>query len=246
MALISARFEEKALCDMSAAMAVSNWDCYNGHPRNPIDVCGGGWSYVTCDTNNAVVGISMYRGKSSPGKLPSGAEGLSFGSIPTSIGGLSLLTQLVLSYKSLAGVLPSEIGVLAGLQNLWLSGNYFTGVIPPAIGSLQALQSLNLGSNSFTSMPAAIGSLSSLTVLRVVYNSLHGTIPSVLGQMTALQHLSLHHNSLSGTIPAELGLLLSMTHLALEKSFYPIHRFTMVAMVASWIQMASFGQLILY
>ena len=66
------------------------------------------------------------------------------------------------------------------------------------------------------SIPAELGSLSNLTVLRLDRNELSGSIPAELGGLSNLTKLVLHNNQLSGSIPVELGNLSNLTDLELD------------------------------
>ncbi|BAT09876.1 Os10g0145800 [Oryza sativa Japonica Group] len=97
----------------------SNWG--NGN-----DPCGDKWIGIIC-TGNRVTSIRL------------SSFGLS-GTLSGDIQSLSELQYLDLSYnKNLRGPLPSTIGTLSKLQNLILVGCSFTGEIPKEIGQLSNL-----------------------------------------------------------------------------------------------------------
>ncbi len=76
--------------------------------------------------------------------------------------------------------------------------------------------SLELDQNNLTgNIPAALGSLTSLTHLHLSRNSLTGRIPKELGNLTSLYTLNLHTNNLTGGIPPELGNLANLSQLLL-------------------------------
>ncbi|KAJ6932541.1 hypothetical protein NC651_008086 [Populus alba x Populus x berolinensis] len=124
----------------------------------------------------------------------------------------SRVTSMDLSYnKGLSGPLPSAIGDLKKLTNLVLVGCSFRGPIPDSIGSLPLLASLSLNSNGFTgSIPPSIGNLTSLYLLDLADNRLTGTIPVSTATTPGLdllvhtKHFHLGLNQLSGTIPPKL------------------------------------------
>ena len=76
------------------------------------------------------------------------------GGIPSEIGLLSSLTELVLPRNSLTSTLPSQIGMLKHLQTLWVSQNSLSGVLPEELDQLisdgGALQSLQIEMNMFS------------------------------------------------------------------------------------------------
>ena len=149
------------------------------------------------------------------------------GSIPTEIGNLASLTNLVLSVNKLDGQIPSEIGNIDGLTALSLFDNRLSGPIPATIGRLTSLQILLLCQNQLSGkIPSEIGT--QLPHLRVIMlhknllegqfparwtnaegmlrltlhdNRLRGSLPSSLQNMTRLRYLTLHGNDFSGTVP---------------------------------------------
>ncbi|EKX45786.1 hypothetical protein GUITHDRAFT_152567, partial [Guillardia theta CCMP2712] len=63
-----------------------------------------------------------------------------------------------------------------------------------------ALQSLSLDHNLLTgTIPDAIGELTSLTMLDLGWNRLHGPLPNIT-RLTGLSRLYLDHNYLNGTV----------------------------------------------
>lgn len=79
--------------------------------------------------------------------------------------------KLGLASNKLMGSLPSSIGNLAYLQELLLQNNALTGQLPVAFNSLTKLTNLNIANNSFTSpIPQKIGGFADLTQLQVQNN----------------------------------------------------------------------------
>ncbi|XP_024452669.2 leucine-rich repeat receptor protein kinase HPCA1 isoform X1 [Populus trichocarpa] len=162
------------------------------------DPCGSRWEGILC-ANSRVTSITL------------ASMGLK-GSLSGDIQSLSELQILDLSYnKGLSGPLPSAIGDLKKLTNLILVGCSFWGPIPDSIGSLPLLASLSLNSNGFTgSIPSSIGNLTSLYWLDLADNRLTGTIPVSTATTPGLdllvhtKHFHLGLNQLSGTIPPKL------------------------------------------
>ncbi|KAJ8763389.1 hypothetical protein K2173_002272 [Erythroxylum novogranatense] len=126
--------------------------------------------------------------------------------IPGSLGNLTNLRSLYLSYNSFTGIIPSTLGQLMGLSVLDLSQNSLTGSIPESFASLGNLTSLDISSNFLSGpIPNGIGSLKKLSYLNVSSNRLSSSIPAQLGQLGDLIDLDLSFNSFSGLVPAELG-----------------------------------------
>ena len=129
------------------------------------------------------------------------------------------VTSIDLEDNNLSGGIPSELGNLTGLENLILLNNHLTGSIPPELGNLAALQRLNLALNQLTgSIPSELGSLSALEGLFISANQLTGSIPSDFGNLSALQWLSLAYNQLTGSIPPALGDLADLQGLYLNNN----------------------------
>ncbi|CAL9168866.1 leucine-rich repeat receptor protein kinase HPCA1 [Musa acuminata AAA Group] len=159
------------------------------------DPCGDNWVGISCNDESRVTSISL------------SSLGLK-GTLTGDIQYLTELQALDLSYnKGLTGGLPSSIGSLSKLVNLILVGCSFSGEIPPEIGSLSLLTFLSLNSNSFTgSIPSSIGNLSNLYWLDLADNKLSGTIPVSPGldSLTQTKHFHFGMNQLSGTIPRNI------------------------------------------
>ncbi|KAL9320673.1 hypothetical protein ACSQ67_012512 [Phaseolus vulgaris] len=174
------------------------------------DPCGG-WDGIEC-TNSRITSISL------------ASMDLS-GQLTSDIGLLSELLILDLSYnRNLTGPLPSNIGNLRKLRNLLLISCGFTGPIPATIGNLERLVFLSLNSNGFSGpIPAAIGNLSNLYWLDLAENQLEGPIPISNGTTPGLdmmhhtKHFHFGRNKLSGDIPAQLfSSEMSLIHVLFE------------------------------
>lgn len=152
------------------------------------------------------------------------------GTLPTSIGDLSELTDLRLASRQydtshptndglnqLSGTIPTSIGNLTHLHILDLMENQFAGPIPDSIGNLVDLTELGLRGNLFnSSIPATFENLTLLTSLDLRSAHLTGSIPPELGNLTNLTALHLGSNNLSGSIPPELGNLHNVQIFVLE------------------------------
>ncbi|KXZ56156.1 hypothetical protein GPECTOR_1g133 [Gonium pectorale] len=82
------------------------------------------------------------------------------------------------------------------------------------VRSWRSLANLNLSSCGLTSLPAAVGALTPLRILRLSHNRL-AALPPELSALSALEVLAADHNQLTA-IPAELRRCSSLRHLELE------------------------------
>ncbi|XP_020591902.1 probable LRR receptor-like serine/threonine-protein kinase IRK [Phalaenopsis equestris] len=158
-------------------------------------------------------------------------SGISFNqaSIPHSIGSLTELRYLDLSYSEFAGVIPPQLGNLTNLFLLDLSGNYLAAYnlawmsrlyslcfidmsyvnLTSAtnwlheIKVLPSLSSLHLSSCSLHTLPASLPfSNFSLTIntFDLSFNNFNGILPNWIGQFKSLKTLNLQSNYLNGPI----------------------------------------------
>ncbi|KAK1352419.1 Protein kinase domain-containing protein [Heracleum sosnowskyi] len=163
------------------------------------------------------------------------------GNIPSQVGMLSKLTNLVLTRNSLSGNVPQSLTNLTELRWLDVSSNYlsgsiplkinyknlrylnlgannFVGLIPSSLGYLPRLQILQLERNYFTgAIPSSFRNLN-LTRLDLSMNKLTGFIPSALENMSNLLYLNLSHNDLSGTVPSCLCHLCQLSAIDLSNN----------------------------
>ncbi|WRX27266.1 Serine-threonine/tyrosine-protein kinase [Theobroma cacao] len=170
----------KLLSNSSAAAALKSlMDEWEKAPPSWVggDPCGDSWVGIGCK-DSRVTSITLPSMK---------LVGRLSGDIST----LSELQQVDLSYNNgLTGSLPTSIGNLKKLINLILVGCGFNGPIPDAIGSLSQLRFLSLNSNGFTGrIPPSIGNLSNLYWLDLADNQLEGPIPVSSGSTPGLDML---------------------------------------------------------
>jgi hypothetical protein len=139
------------------------------------------------------------------------------GRIPSDIGLLTALTDLVLITNALTGSIPGTISRLTNLINLNLEQNKLTGSIPSRMSALTKLTRLSIFDNALIGSIPNILLMSSLQSLELYSNGLVGTIPSYIGVLTSLTYLGLHENAITGTIP-NLGWLSRLQTLALHNN----------------------------
>ncbi|GKV48983.1 hypothetical protein SLEP1_g55755 [Rubroshorea leprosula] len=130
------------------------------------------------------------------------------GSIPNSIGQLSKLKSINLCANQLSGSILDNIRPLSKLESINLYANQLNGSIPDSIGQLAKLKSIDLSANQLSgSIPDSIGQLAKLESIDLSANQLSGSIPDSIGQLAKLESIDLYANQLSGSIPDSIGQL---------------------------------------
>lgn len=92
------------------------------------------WEGITCSNSSKFVEIISLAGLKSTVNA----------SLSPSVGRLSLLTSLDISFSGLLGTIPAELGNLKKLKKLDLSGNNLVGTIPRELGLLLELTEVRL------------------------------------------------------------------------------------------------------
>lgn len=134
-----------------------------------------------------------------------------FGSIPESVGNLTVIKQFDLSFNNFTGHLEQ-------LDYLDLLVNNFEGEISDVFSHFQKLTFLQLGVNKFSGrLPPSTTNLSELEVLDFHSNSLTAALPNTAERLKLqkLKYFSFN-NSLSGVLPSWLFDLPSLRFLALS------------------------------
>ena len=154
------------------------------------------WEGVTCNENKTVIEVSLQ------------SRGLE-GSI-TSLGNLTSLQHLNLSYNSLSGNLPQELVSSSSIIVLDISFNQISGDLHelPSSTSSQPLKVLNISSNLFTGQftIATWKGMENLVALNASNNSFTGQIPSHFCNISPnFAILELCYNKLSGSIHSFKG-----------------------------------------
>ena len=93
-----------------------------------------------------------------------------------------------------------EVDSSGNVTELALSGNNLSGPLPAALGSITSLTTLDLRDNQLSGTIPDLTALTQLQTLNLSANQLSGTIPD-LTALTQLQTLNLRDNRLTGTIP---------------------------------------------
>lgn len=98
-----------------------------------------------------------------------------------------------------------------------LNRNLLSGYIPAGLGSLHHLRILRMSGNNLEGpIPVALSNLSVLTNLELDNNNLVGSMPAELGNLLNLTWLDLSGNNLSGPLPTELSQLTGLSVVALS------------------------------
>uniref|UniRef100_A0A803M9M9 Leucine-rich repeat-containing N-terminal plant-type domain-containing protein n=1 Tax=Chenopodium quinoa TaxID=63459 RepID=A0A803M9M9_CHEQI len=182
--------------------------------------CCSSWEGIGCDDNGRITRLWI------PGRELTGY-------ISSSLGNLTSLSQLNISYNFLTGVLPA--GVFSSLSSLDIvdissnrlrgnlsaslplgsnltsfnaSNNELTGHFPSSICKTSPLlKTLDFSRNFFNGeIPVGLGRCSNLEVFRADCNYLSGELPGDIYSLQSLVVLSLAANNISGTIQGILSL----------------------------------------
>ncbi len=101
--------------------------------------------------------------------------------IPSELGRLTALQILQfdsVSSSNLGGAIPSQVGSLSSLQQLIIHNQLVSSTIPSDLGRLLNLTVLNLGYNDLSgSIPSTLSQLSQLSVLSIASNDIQGSLP---------------------------------------------------------------------
>ncbi|PKA66970.1 putative leucine-rich repeat receptor-like protein kinase [Apostasia shenzhenica] len=138
------------------------------------------------------------------------------GEIPASLGGLSNLYWLDVADNQLSGTLPISTDKTPGLDKLLhtkhfhFNKNKLSGNIPEELfSSNMSLIHLLFDGNQFTGeIPASVGLVETLEVMRLDRNILNGAVPSDINNLVQITELNLANNKLTGPLPNLSGMLL--------------------------------------
>ncbi|CAL9751840.1 unnamed protein product [Musa acuminata subsp. burmannicoides] len=137
--------------------------------------------------------------------------------VPTKVGDLKLLNKLLLNANNITDESISWEGLssLKCLTILSLSHNYLT-TLPSAVGTLTSLCQLHIANNKITSLPDELGLLNQLQILKAANNRL-SSMPSSIGNCRALVEIDLSCNLLVD-LPETVGNLQDLKALILRNN----------------------------
>jgi len=135
---------------------------------------------------------------------------------------ITAVESLVVNNIDLEGTIPSSLGILTQLTRLDLSYNKLAGTIPTSLGLLSNMQWLNVGNNHLTSsIPSSLGYLTNMNTISLFYNSLTSSIPPSFTMLsTSMENFNVYGNSLTSKIPAYLGLYVKAIGFELQNNYF--------------------------
>lgn len=157
------------------------------------DPCGNRWPFVYCSDGRVT-------------QIQTKNLGLK-GTLPQDFNKLEMLSNLGLQNNNLTGMLPSFKG-LQQLKYAFLDYNNFTGIPADFFDGLVSLQTMALDNNPLMnattgwSLPVGLQDSAQLATLSLMSCNLAGPLPDFLGSMGSLTMLKLSFNRISGGIPA--------------------------------------------
>ncbi|CAO1944640.1 unnamed protein product [Urochloa humidicola] len=149
--------------------------------------------------------------------------GCSFsGNIPREIGNLSKLTFLALNTNKFTGGIPPTLGLLSNLIWLDMSANQLSGQIPvsPGLNQLVKAKHFHFSENQLTGPMSESLFSAKMNLIHAIFdnNKFTGPIPASIGQVTSLQIIRLDHNQFSGPVPDSIGNLSNLMELSLANN----------------------------
>jgi len=141
-----------------------------------------------------------------------GGGGRLFGSIPTEIGMMTALEDLLLNGNELVGTVPSEIGNAMGMKRLLLNNNNLYGQLPHEIGQFSNLEIISIHTNKFTgTFPQLAENLDNLVEVNLAItndrNFFYFDLASFSDRSptTNLEYIRCAFCQMNGTLPDSLG-----------------------------------------
>ncbi|KAJ9158887.1 hypothetical protein P3X46_024431 [Hevea brasiliensis] len=153
------------------------------------------------------------------------------GSLPSQIGNLLHLNELVIFQNNLSGSIPYDLGKCNSLEYLVMDDNNFQGTIPTSFESLKGLRRLDLSANNISGEVPEYFVNFKLEYLNLSFNNLEGEVPSK-GVFVNVSAISIEgNNRLCGDIP-ELKLPRCINHVSKRSK---LHLVKTIAIVISCV-----------
>ncbi|XP_040957985.1 receptor kinase-like protein Xa21 [Gossypium hirsutum] len=126
------------------------------------------------------------------------------GSIPPSLGNLSSLEELALTYNALDGIIPETLGRLTNLSIFLAAANAISGTLPVAMFNLSNIRFFDIGENKIqgTLYTDLAITMPYVEFFSVMGNKISGQIPISITNASNLHVLQFNNNSLSGKVPS--------------------------------------------
>ena len=145
------------------------------------------------------------------------SQSCSLRALPESLGSLTGLTTLDLSFCKALTVLPASLEALTGLTTLNLQHCQALTALPAWLGLLPVLTTLNLQHcQALTALPASLGLLTVQTTLNLEHCQALTALPASIGALTALTMLNLRSCCALTALPESLGSLRGLTMLLIS------------------------------
>ena len=202
--------------------AALNDNSFSGHFHLPLCLNS---TYGIDVSNNQLIGkLQRNIGEILPNIKYLNLSNNSFeGSLPSSIGNMSLLDIFDVSFNNFSEEVPKELPVgCSKLMILVLSHNNFDGHLDwVTLYNLTRLLVLKINHNQFSgAMPNELPKFMSIVLLDVSNNNMSGKIPTWICNQTGFRGLFMQHNYFEGQIPCETTtvVFLDLSHNLLDGS----------------------------
>ncbi|KAL0715529.1 hypothetical protein Bca4012_064851 [Brassica carinata] len=114
--------------------------------------------------------------------------------LPTNLGSITAL-YLTFANNRFTGPIPTSIGNIKFLQEVLFLNNTLTGCLPYQIGKLNRTIVFDVGFNQLTGpIPYSFGCLAKMEQLNLARNKFYGAIPEIVCELPSLKNLSLSYN----------------------------------------------------
>ncbi|KAK4285844.1 hypothetical protein QN277_002484 [Acacia crassicarpa] len=138
------------------------------------------------------------------------------GTIPTSFRHIPLVTVSLVGNR-ISGSIPTELGEIATLRDLVFEDNQFGGPLPHSLGNLSNLRRIRLSANNFTgTIPETYGNLKNMIDFSIDGSTLSGKIPSFIGNWTTILYMDMEGTGMEGPIPSTISLLTNLKELRIS------------------------------